>query len=140
MAKYVMLDAYVLINAVVLSDHVKSVTITYEAEDQDSTAMGVGGARDHQAGLKNWSAELEMYQDHMAPGAGAVDATLFPLLGAVAFACEFRPTSAAVSATNPKFTGNAILLSYSPLAGEVGEFSMTSVPLSGSGILTRATS
>ncbi len=125
-----------MINAVVLSDHCRSVTITYEAEDIDTTAMGTAGSREHLAGLKGWSAELEFQQDHAA---GSVDATLFPLLGAAAFAVEFRPTSAAVSATNPKFTGNAILLSYSPIAGEVGEYSTTSVPLSGSGILTRAT-
>ena len=136
MAKYVLLDGYVLVNAVNLSDHVKSVTITWEAEDMDSTSMGVSGSRTHDAGLKNWSAELEVFQDHAA---GSVDATFFPLLGAAAFACEFRPTSGAVSVTNPKFTGNAILLSYSPLAGEVGEYSMTSIPLSGSGVLTRAT-
>ena len=136
MAKYVLLDGYVLVNAVNLSDHVKSVTITWEAEDMDSTSMGVSGSRTHDAGLKNWSAELEVFQDHAT---GSVDATMFPLLGAAAFACEFRPTSGAVSATNPKFTGNAILLSYSPLAGEVGEYSMTSIPLSGSGVLTRAT-
>jgi hypothetical protein len=136
MAKYTLTDAYISLNAVVLSDHANSLEITYEAEDIDTTAFGVGGARDHIAGLKAWSATITFQQDHAA---ASVDATLFPLLGGSSFACEFRPTSGAVSATNPKYTGNAILLSYNPISGEVGEFSSVSVPLSGVGVLTRAT-
>ena len=38
-----------------------------------------------------------------------------------------RPTSGAVGASNPKYTGTCILLEYQPLAGDVGDLSETEV-------------
>lgn len=135
MAKYVLVDAFVSINAVDLSDHVKSLTITGEADEIDTTAMGTTGSREFLAGLKTWSAQIEFQQDHAA---GEVDATLFPLWDAgTVFACIFRPDSAAQAADNPEFTGNAILTSYNPIAGSVGEYSQVTVPLRGTGALAR---
>lgn len=137
MAKYVLTDAYVSLNSVDLSDHVKSVTITGEADEIDTTAMGTTGTREFLAGLKTWSAQVEFQQDHAA---GEVDATLFPLwANGTVFACAFRPTSGAISTSNPEFQGNAILTSYNPIAGSVGEYSQVTVPLRGTGALTRDT-
>lgn len=138
MAITVLTDAYVVLNSVDLSDHVESVEINMAHEDIDITAMGAT-ARAHAPGLREDAITLSMFQDFAA---GEVDATLNGLLGQQAgFAFEIRPTSAAVSATNPKYTGTAILLEYQPLAGTVGEASQTSVELkmaAGSSI-TRAT-
>lgn len=135
MAQFVLDDASVTINSVDLSDHVRSVTVNYEAEVQDKTTMGDEG-REKIAGLKNWTADIEFTQDYAA---GEVDATLFPLIGAAEFAVVFQPTSEAVSATNPSFTGNAILASYPPISGTVGDLATASITLEGSGILTRST-
>lgn len=135
MAKFVLDDASVVINSVDLSDHVKTVTITYEAEVKDITAMGDEG-RTKLAGLLNGKIDIEFYQDY---GASSVDATLFPLLGAAEFAFVIKPTSAAVSATNPSFTGNAILASYAPLRGTVGDEATTVASLEVSGVITRNT-
>ena len=88
------------------------------------------------AGLKDWSVDVELNQDFAA---ASVDATLFPLVGAAAFAIEIRPDAGAVSATNPKFTGNALLESYPPISGSVGELATVSITLQGDGDLTRAT-
>jgi hypothetical protein len=137
--KYVLTDALVSLNGVDLSDHVKSVTITGESDEIDTTAMGTSGSREFLAGLKTWSAQVEFQQDHAA---GEVDATLFPLwANGTVFACIFRPdNSDGVGATNPNFTGNAILTSYNPIAGSVGEYSQVTVPIRGTGALSRATS
>lgn len=138
MATLIYTDAYLLINSVNLSGWTRSVTLNYEAEMLDDTVMGTSGTRSNRAGLKNWSIEAEFLQDFAA---GAVDATLFPLLGAVPFPVEMRPTSAAASATNPKYTGNAVLETYPPLSGEVGALGTVSASFrsGGGSVLTRAT-
>lgn len=138
MATLVYTDAYLSVNAVVLSGWVRSLTINYEAEMLDDTAMGTTGTRSNRPGLKNWSMDVEFLQDFVA---GGPDATLFPLVGAAAFAIEGRPTSAAVGATNPKYTGNAVLETYPPLSGEVGVLGTASATFrsGGGSALTRAT-
>ena len=50
------------------------------------------------------------------------------------------PDSAAVGANNPKYTGNAILMSYPPLGNSVGELATGSLTLEGNGPLARAVS
>lgn len=124
MPKLVYTDALVTINSVDLSDHVRTVTLTYEAEMLDDTAMGTSGTRSMIPGLKNWTLAVEFYQDFAA---SSVDATLFPLIGAAAFPILLRPVKAtAVGAGNPNYSGNAVLESYPPLAGEVGALAMAS--------------
>ena len=131
----VLKNAYVLINSVNLSDHVKSVTINYAAEIIEKTAMSAN-SKQRIGGLKDWSIDIELNQDFAA---ASVDATLFPLVGAAAFPIEIRPDAGVVSATNPKYTGNALLESYSPITGTVGELATTSITLPGDGDLARAT-
>lgn len=133
MAAIVLVNAYTLINAVDLSDHVRSVTINYGAEIKDKSAMSIA-TRAKLAGLKDWSVNIEFNQDYAS---AKVDATLFPLVGAAAFAIEIRPDAGASSPTNPKYTGNALLETYPPLSGSIGEVNTTSVTLQGDGTLTR---
>ena len=135
MAEIILKDAVVTVNGTALSNKVRSVTINYSAEIQDTTAMG-DDSRTRLAGLKDWNAEIEFYQDF---DAAAVDATLFPLVGAAAFPITIRADSAAISATNPSFNGNVLLESYPPLGAAVGEVVMTTISLPGDGDLTRAT-
>ncbi len=135
MAVMVLKNAYVSINGVNLSDHVSQVNIDYSAETIEKTVMGAN-SKGKIAGLKDWKVTIEFAQDY---DAAKVDATLFPLVGAAAFPVEFRPDAGVVSATNPKFTGNAILASYPPISGSVGELAKAQITLEGDGDLTRAT-
>lgn len=135
MPNRVLTNSYLLVNAVNLSTFVKSITLNWKAEMQDDTAMG-DTARSRIGGLKDWDFEVEFFQDYAA---GAVDATLFSLVGAAAFAVEIRGDGGAVSATNPKYTGNAVLESYQPVGGTVGENQMAPARFLGVGTLTRAT-
>lgn len=135
MATLVFKDAFVSINGVDLSDHVKSVTVNYSAEMLDATAMG-NDTKISKGGLKNWSVEVEFHQDYATSN---VDATLFPLVGST-FTVIVRPVKAtAVSATNPNYTGTGILESYSPIGGAVGELAATSITIQPAGTLSRAT-
>lgn len=136
MAVFAYKDASVVVNAVDLSDHARSVTVNYEADELDTTAMG-DDSRGRIAGLKSWSVDVEWNQDFAA---SEVDATLFSLIGAAAFTVTVKPTSDAVSTTNPSFSGSCILTSYTPLSGSVGDLATASTSFMGSGDLTRATS
>ena len=132
MAVFVLTDAAVTINAVNLSGLVRKATIKTMVDEKDSTAMG---ATYHArlGGLKDWSLDVEFNQDFAAAQA---DATLFPLLG-VASTCTAKSTSAANSATNPQYSGSAILNDYAPIDGAVGDLATTKASFVGAGPLTR---
>lgn len=135
MAEFVFTNAFLSIGGVDLSDHVRSVTLNYSAEMQDKTAMG-DLTRTRLGGLLDWSLEVNFNQDFAASN---VDATLFPLVG-TSPAIVLRGDAGVVSATNPEFQGNAVLESYAPLGGNVGDMAETPVTFPGDGTLTRATS
>jgi hypothetical protein len=135
MAAIVLTNAQVIINSVDLSDHVRSVTVTPSVDLQDKTAMGAS-YHARLGGLKDYSLELELNQDFAS---GSVDATLFPLLG-VSTSIEVRPVNGSRSATNPGYTGNAILESYKPVSGKVGDMLVTTASFKGDGALARQTS
>lgn len=136
MAAFVLNNAYLSINTVDLSDHVRQIKVSYQAEMQDKTAMS-NTTHARLAGLKDWSIDVEFNQDFAA---SKVDATLFSLVGAASFAIEIRPDSGTVSATNPKYTGNALLESYAPMGQKVGDVAVANATLKADGTLTRATS
>jgi hypothetical protein len=135
MAKFVLKNASVSINSVDLSDHVSSVSIDYSAETPESTCMG-DTSKTRLPGLLDWKMEIEFRQDFAS---AKVDATLFPLVGAAAFAVIVKPDAGAIPSTNPAFTGNALLASYNPVAGKVGDIATTKASLVGTGVLDRDT-
>jgi hypothetical protein len=134
MANMVLTNAYVSINAVNLSPYVKTVTLAYKSEMQDDTAMG-DTARSRIGSLKDFTLNVEFFQDFAA---SAVDATLFGIVGSIV-AIEIRGQNTTVSATNPKYMGNAILETYQPVGGSVGDNLMAPISMSGVGALSRFT-
>ncbi len=128
-------DAFLSINGVTLSDHVKSVSLTVEGAVLDTTAMG-DTWNDSIGGLKSGSLSVTFNDDFAA---ASVDVTLWPLFNTTT-SFELRPTSAAVSATNPKWTGSVQISSQLGVGGGVGELAAKSVSWPTSGTVTRATS
>lgn len=126
-------DAYLVVNSVNLSDHVKSVTLTVDSAQLDSTAM-TDTWTESIGGLKSGSLAVTFNDDFAA---GSVDATIWPLLGTTT-TFELRPTSGAVSTTNPKWTGS-LFISGTSVGGGVGELGAKSVTWPTSGTVTRAT-
>lgn len=117
-----------------LSDHVRSVTISYSAEILDKTAMGSSGRR-RIAGLKDFNVSVEFNQDFAA---NKVDATLFGYIGSTAKWITIKKESSAAGAVNPRFHGDVLLESY-PIGGDVGSLMVSSVTFQGDGLLTRST-
>lgn len=134
MAEVVLTDTSVVIAGVDLSDHVRSITLNYNSEPQDITAMG-DTTRNRIGGLLDWNISIEFNQDFAA---NEVDATLFSNVGSTVTFVG-KPTSDAVSSTNPSFSGTALLSSYQPINGSVGDVHTTTIQLEAAGTLTRAT-
>lgn len=135
MATFAFTDASVVVDGTDLSDHVRQVSLTVSADELDDTAMG-DTYRSRIGGLKDWSVTLEFNSDFAA---SEVDATLFPLLGD-AVTVTIKPTSAAVGATNPSYSGSVLVSQANPIGNSVGDLATVSVTWPGAGALTRATS
>lgn len=124
MAKIALRDARVEVNGVNISDHVSEVTIETTRDEVDVTAFGAVN-KEILAGLGDATITCQVFQDFAA---AAIDATLWPLQSTTTpFTVKVRPTSGAVSATNPSYEMSALMFSYSPIAGKVGDASATEV-------------
>ena len=139
MAKFVLKNPVLTLNAVDLSDHCSKLTIATTFDSIDVTAFGATYKAVIQ-GLGDAKMTFDFFQDFQA---GSVDATLWPLSqSGNTFIVVAKPTNAVVSATNPTYTMTGVLLSYNPIDGGVGAASTTSVevPNAGTTGLVRATS
>ena len=135
MAVFVMTDASLTVNSVDLSTYVTSITLNYEKDSVEVTAMGSSG-HTFTGGLQNISLDVTFNQDFAAT---KVAATLDALIGTTT-TVVVKPTSGAVSATNPSYTiSNAFLAGTQPVAGSVGDLASMSVSFTG-GTLVKATS
>lgn len=123
MATQVLTDAFVSIAGTDFSAYVKSVTLNYSAEVHDISAMG-DTSRARLAGLKDWSADIEFYQDFAD---NSIDETLFGLVGTEAAIKIRKSKTDAISATNPEYQGNGIMSTFPILGTAVGEVVTTSV-------------
>jgi hypothetical protein len=127
-------DVSVTINSVDLSNLVSGATLTYEIEQQEATVMG--GNRAFVGGIQNNTLEVTLYQDFAAT---KTEASIFPLVGTTT-TVVLKPTSGAVSTTNPSYTlTGTYLTNHTPIAaGDVGSTSPITLTFTG-GTLTKAT-
>ena len=136
MAKIVLTNAVVTVNAVDLSDAVSSITLNSSFDVVETTAFSSTAARTRVGGLADNSISLEFHQDYAS---GEVEATIFPLLGTLT-TVTVKPVSGATSATNPLYTVSCLVSEWTPLNGAVGELATASVTWPVSGAITKATS
>jgi len=129
----------VTINSVDLQDQCTSATVNYVLEQLETTAFGdtarkFGGPA--VTSLQNNSVEVTLYQSYVASEA---EATIYSLVG-IQTTLVIKPTSAAVSATNPSYTlTGAYLESHTPINASLGELSTITLTFAG-GVLTKAIS
>jgi predicted secreted protein len=134
MAKQVFTNAYVTVNGTDLSDHIASVTLDTSADEIETTAFG-GSWRSRVAGLKDGSIQLDWHQDFAASSVDSVLSSAFGSVGTVVVI----PNGTVASATNPRFTIQAVISSYAPVAGSVGDLLTFSTTWAFAGALTRGT-
>jgi len=135
MAIFVATDFLVSINgSTALNAYLTQVELKASANDVTTTAFGSTWVT-RVAGLKEGSLTLQFNQDYAA---SAVDATLWPLLGTNA-TVAIRPTSSAVSSSNPSYTAVVVVTDYTPVSGNLGDLATLSITLPTSGTVSRGT-
>jgi hypothetical protein len=135
MAVLALTNAYISVNAVVLSDHGNSVSVNYEIDQVETTAFGSSG-HTFTGGLQNNSVEIAFNQDYATSN---VEATIYPLVGTTT-TLIIKPNGSTTSATNPSYTiTGAYLAAHTPVAGKVGELVTTTLTFTG-GTMAKATS
>ena len=117
-----------------LSAFVTSFTINRNFDELDITAMGDGGHR-YVAGLEASSVTIDFLNDD---GASGVLQTLNTLVGTNAYFKFIQDTTAAVSASNPLYTGLIFVNNITPINGAVGDIRTQSVTFNVSGVVTVA--
>jgi hypothetical protein len=124
LATLALTDARIEFNAVVLSSWCTGVTLPWQFDALDDTAFG-DIARSRIKGLGDSTIQLQFQQDFAA---GGPDATIAAAMGTVVV-IKVRPTSAAISATNPEYVGSYLVTENNPFGNNVGEKATMSVSL-----------
>lgn len=138
MARLVLTDASVVINGINLSEFITSVAISTSEDVVDTTGMGSGGARTRISGLADNSVTFEFNQDFATSGPEiTINAVGSSLVGANT-TIVVKPTSAAVSASNPSYSFSAVVAEWQPLSAAVGELATISTTWPISGTITKA--
>ena len=132
MAKLVLTNVVVTIAGNTVSDHVASVTLTTDVAEVTTTAFGDTAVK-RVGGLKDNSVQFEFHQDFASSN---LESIVYPLIGTVA-AITVKPTSAVISSANPEYQFNALISSWSPIAGAVGDLATVSVTWQISGEITK---
>ena len=110
-----------------ITDQVTAVTVNYVVEALEDTAFG-STARTNTGGLQNNSASITLYASYAASESYAV---LSALVGTKCF-IRVKPTSAALSATNPGFELTNTFLSALPVVNSnLGELAVYEIELMG---------
>ena len=136
MPRLVLTDANVLFATNDISQYITSVSLSTSYDVIDTTGISTtGAARTRVAGLADNSITIEFNQDfadnaleELINGTTTTNGTV-----GLVVAMQVKPTSGAVSASNPKYNFNALISEWQPLSGAVGELATASVtwPISG---------
>lgn len=130
MAVFVFTDAYLTINTIDLSSYVTSITLNYEKDSVEVTAMGATG-HVMTGGLQNLSVAIEFNNDQAA---AKVLETLYSATGSGANTLVIK--NATTGSPLPVFTiSNSFLAASTPVAGAVGELAKQSVTFTGGSIV-----
>lgn len=136
MAKQVLLDAQLDINGTDLTQWCAKVELNDEFEDKETTTFASGGAKEVVGGLESGDIALTFKQDYAA---SQLDSVMWPLRRQVV-TFKVRANAAAVSASNPQYSGKLLVNKWTPVAGSVGDVAEVDVTYTMSGPLVRATS
>jgi hypothetical protein len=151
MARIVLTDVDVKLYATAgptgdIGEYISSVTINTPEDVVETTAFGPVGARTRTSGLKDHSIALEFHNDFAS---GAMEQIIDTIgIGQLAN-IVIKPTSAAVSATNPAYkadnsgsgatkAGQVLISEWTPLNGAVGGLATASVTWPISGTITKS--
>jgi hypothetical protein len=130
MAVFVFTDAFLTVNTINLSAYVTSISVNYEKDSVETTAMGATG-HVMTGGLQNLSVTVELNNDQAA---ASVLETLYSAVGSGSNTLVIK--NATSGSPLPVFTcSNMFLAASTPVNGAVGELSKQSVTFTGGSIV-----
>jgi hypothetical protein len=137
MAKQVLTNVNVTFGtaATDISSYVAAVTLNLTAAEIATTNFGSSGAVTRIQGLKDHSVTIDLHQDYPTIEKLFYDA--FAAGTPVAMVVKPNGTAAAGS-TNPSYTFNVLPVSWTPVAGAVGELATASITWPIDGNVTKA--
>lgn len=138
MALMVLKSSFLSLATVDWSAKLSKIELKAEVEEKDITTFASGGWVEVTGGL--FKAGLDLgWKNDIADN--SVDEVMWGhFLTATPIAFVTRLTSAAVSASNPNYTGLVLVKNWSPIAGSVGDVAEHDTSWPTSGAVTRATS
>jgi len=135
LAKYVVTGTDVSLNGSDISANTARAELVINAAEVDTTDFGSGGFTEVIGGLRSGQVTLDFHNDF---GAGGVSNLLKDLVGTIG-TVVIDPTGAGAGATNPVYTAEVLISSFTPISGAVGDLATFSVTFPTSGSVTFAT-
>ncbi len=136
MAVLALINPKITIATFDMSQHTTAIGFDAEAVQLTTTNFGSGGWETFIAGLKKGEVKVAFNNDYAATTVDDRLWTWFSAGTAIAFAV--KATNATTSATNPEYQFNVVPLTFSPVAGKVGELATQEVTWPITGAVTRA--
>ena len=137
MAKFVVTSTSVTVNSVDVSASCARAELSINASEVETTDFGSAGYVEVIGGLKSGTVSLDFHSDF---GAGGVSETFENLIGTVIPIVLIAGNGTAASSTTPSYSFNALVTSFTPVSGAVGDLATFSVSFPTSGAVTVATS
>ena len=135
MAVFALTSVTTTLNSADITGDTKSVVLTVDAAQLDTTDFASGGWTEMIGGLKSGSLSIT-FNDDVADG--AIDDDLWAILGTVV-GFTVKPTSASVGGSNPSYSGDVLITSHA-IGGAVGDLAGKTLTFPLSGAVTRAES
>lgn len=132
MGVFALTGQVVTLNAQDISAWCKSATLTVDAAQLDTSDFASDGWVEMIGGLKSGQLALELMDD---VSVGEIDSDIWSILGTVV-AFTLKPTSAAISTSNPEYQGNVLVTGWT-IGGAVGDLASKSLTFPLSGAITR---
>jgi len=114
------------------SDWVTSVGLPITAAELDTSAFG-DTYDTYIGGRKSFQMPVTFHQDFVDNG---LDEVMFAAIGTV-ITFAVKPTSSAISASNPEYQGSVLVTEWDPVAATYGDLAVVQVTWRGTGAITR---
>jgi len=105
------------------SDHVTAFSLARAADQIEVTAMG-SDSHQYVTGLSADTLTISLLNDNAASGAGSIRATLQAAYGTTVAFKAIQDSTAAVSTTNPLYTGTILIDNLTDINGAVADEAM----------------
>ena len=135
MSLMVLTSAFLTVNANDLRQWCSKMEITAEVEEKDVTVFLSLGWKEVLGGIKSGNVAATLKNDMAV---AALDSIMFPLFGTVV-PWTGKASNAAVSTSNPLYSGNLLVKNWTPISGSPGDVNEASYTWPTSGAITRAT-